>query len=180
MSTESSEGLQAPPHVASEFYLWLWYTSDNGQGSFEPEEGAPFQWWVDDRIAFRHAGDSKVTAVLTGENPSTTLEARAALVGGKALRDLRLALRREEREYSVTLRGDAVEVCQAKLPGVLKGGDEAELLYERMFLYEELHWMIGSLFRRFAEERTDPAGQAARDRRLAAWASLANRPADEA
>ena len=152
MSEETgSEGV--PPHVASEFYLWLWYTSDLTGGTYALGDGSSVQFWVDDRLAFRSAGEDKVSAVLTGDNPGSTLEARAAVRGGKVLRDVRLAIRREDREYFVTLRGPAVELAAAKVPGLVRTGDEAEILYERMFLYEELHWVIAQLFRRFAEER---------------------------
>lgn len=160
-----------PPHVAGEFYLWLWFRSDSGPGLLEAGDAAPVQFWVDDRISFRSPGEDKVSAIMTGENPGTTPEARAALLGGKVLRDVRLALRREEREYFVTLRGPSVEVAAAKIPGLVKGGDEAEILYERMFLYEELHWMIGALFRRFAEERTGPVWKDEVLPALRAWAS---------
>lgn len=152
MSEEmGTEGV--PPHVASEFYLWLWYTSDLTGGTFSLGESGSVQFWVDDRLAFRNAGEDKVSAVMTGENPGSTLEARAAVRGGKVLREVRLAVRREDREYTVTLRGPGVEISGAKVPGLVRTGDEAEILYERMFLYEELHWVIAQLFRRFAQER---------------------------
>ena len=154
MSEEGTGGEGVPPHVASEFYLWLWYTSDTTGGTLSLGEAGEVQFWVDDRLAFRSAGEDKVSAVLTGESPGSTLEARAAVRGGKVLRDVRLAVRREGREYAVTLRGPAIEVTAAKLPGLLKGGDAAEILYERLFLYEDLHWIVAQLFRRFAEERT--------------------------
>ncbi|MFZ5481078.1 MAG: hypothetical protein ACOZNI_30230 [Myxococcota bacterium] len=156
MDTTEMEG--APPHVSAEFLLWLWYRSEVGRGHVDFEgEGGSVDFWVDDRIALRQAGEDKVTAVLTGENPSVAPEARAALAGGKVVRDLRLALRRADREYTVTLRGPRVEIAQAKLPALVKGGDVAEQLYERMFLYEELHFVIAGLFRAFAEERVGAA-----------------------
>ncbi len=149
---EESEG--APPHVASEFFLWLWYQSETGQGRVDlGETGGKVEFWVDDRIAFRAVGEEKVSAVMTGENPSLSPEARAALAGGKVLRDLRLALRREDREYFVTLKAPRIEIAAAKLPGLVKSGDEGEVLYERMFLYEELHFVLGGMFRAFAEAR---------------------------
>jgi hypothetical protein len=131
---------------------------------------------VDDRLSFRSAGEDKVNAVLTGDNPSTTPEARAALAGGKVLRDVRLALRRDDREYAVTLRGSGIQIAGAKLPALVKTGDPAEIIYERMFLYEELNWMVGAMFRRFAEERTSPGWSGFADR-MRAWAG--GRPADD-
>ena len=168
----------APPHVAAEFYLWLWYRSEHGEGELAmDDEGGDVTYWVDDRIAFRPAGEEKVTAVLTGENPSTTPEARAALAGGKVLRDLKLALKRGEREYQVTLKGSRVEVGAAKLPGQLKGGDVAEIVYERAFLYEELHYVMAKLFTKFAEERCSEAWHASVLPGLRAWAQ--RRPDDD-
>jgi hypothetical protein len=152
MSDEENEG--TPPHVAAEFFLWLWYQSETGQGRVDlGETGGSVEFWVDDRIAFRAVGEDKVSAIMTGENPSLTPEARAALAGGKVLRDVRLALRREDREYTVTLKAPRIEIAAAKLPALVKSGDEAEILYERMFLYEELHFMLGGLFRAFSDAR---------------------------
>jgi hypothetical protein len=153
--THEDESLPgAPPHVAAEFYLWLWYRSETGAGHVDfADEGGSVDFWVDDRITFRAAGEDRVSAVLTGDNPSTTPEARAALAGGKVLRDLKLALRRGENEYQVILRGPRIELSGAKLPGLMKNADEAELVYERMFLYEELHFVLTGLFRAFAEVR---------------------------
>jgi hypothetical protein len=161
----------APPHVAAEFYLWLWWQSDTGGGSLSVEEGEDIDFWVDDRIAFRPAGEEKVTAVMTGDNPGSAPEARAAVAGGKVLRDVKLAIRRGEREYQVTLRGTGIEITAAKLPGLLKGGDVEELLYERAFLYEELHWIIGQLFRAFSDARTAPTWRSEAIPELRAWAA---------
>ncbi len=167
---DSAPENETPPHIASDFYLFLWFASEVGRGVIEPADGSPFSWWVDDRLSFRPAGEDKVNAVLTGDNPSTTPEARAALAGGKVLRDLRLALRRDDREYSVTLRGPNVAISGAKLPQQVKTGEPTEILLDRMFLYEELHWMLGTMFRRYAEERTAP-GWAAYAGRMREWAS---------
>jgi hypothetical protein len=151
--SEEQEYQGAPPHVASEFFLWLWYRSETGQGRVDLGESGAVDFWVDDRIAFRAVGEEKVSAVMTGENPSTTPEAHAALAGGKVIRDVRLAIRREDREYAVTLKGPRVEIAGVKLPALVKSGDDGEVLYERMFLYEELHFVLAGLFRAFAETR---------------------------
>ncbi|MFN7142881.1 MAG: hypothetical protein ACK4YP_03830 [Myxococcota bacterium] len=167
--TEEMDG--APPHVASEFFLWLWYRSETGQGHVDMGDNGSVDFWVDDRISFRAVGEEKVSAVMTGENPSLTPEAHAALAGGKVIRDVRLALRREDREYAVTLKAPKIEIAGAKLPGLVKSGDEGEVLYERMFLYEELHFVLAGLFRSFAEAR---CGEEWRERLLPdlrRWAS---------
>lgn len=145
----------APPHLATEFFSWLWYASERDGGTFAIGDGSVFTFWVDDRLSFRLPDEDKARAVLTGESAAATLEARAALVGGKVVRDLRLACKREEREYSVTLRGVNLDLQGAKLPAELKNADQPEeVLYERMFLLDELWFMVGALYRRFAQERT--------------------------
>lgn len=99
----AAEVTPIPAHVAGELYVWLWWASEQSGGAFDlPDPVGRITLWVDDRLAFRRPDDSKVTAVITGENPSTTLEARAALAGGKVLQELRIGLRRDDREFFVT------------------------------------------------------------------------------
>lgn len=149
------------PHLAPEFLAWLWFASDRDEGTcrvVDPVTGdvtGAFSFWVDERLTFRSMEDDKPHTVVTGENPAQTLEARAALLGGRVLKELRLGLRREDREYTVTLRSPNLDIQGARLPDVVKGGDE-ETLYDRMFVYEELHWLLRQLFGAYARERVQP------------------------
>jgi hypothetical protein len=159
-----SQEAKALPHLASEFFAWIWYTSEARRGTLDLGEGVgAVDFWVGSRISFRAVDEDKARAVVTGESPSTTLEARAALAGGKVVNDLRLVLRREDREYEVTLRGPYLDLHNVRLPAQVKpaAGDgaenkngEDEILYERMYLYDELWFLLGALYARFAEERT--------------------------
>ena len=177
------------PHLTPEFLTWLWCASERDLGTFPLGEGAEVHAWVDDRLSFRTADDDRPRAVLTGENPAASLEARgdtptgshgpapplfadrgdgplpipeylvaqiearAALAGGKLVRDLRLGLRGEDREYALVIRGSNLDLAGARLPGMFKGTED-EALFDRMFLLEELRGLIRTLFVRFAEERT--------------------------
>jgi hypothetical protein len=141
------------PHLVPEFLTWLWYASERDRGTANlGEEIGSIAYWVDDRIAFRDVESDKPRAVLTGENPASAPEARAALSGGKVLRELRLVLRRDDREFTCTLRGPHLDLQSVKLPQMIKGAAE-EVLYDRMALYEELYFMIAGLMQRFAVER---------------------------
>jgi hypothetical protein len=111
--------------------------------------------WVDERLSFRIPDEDKARAVLTGENTSSAPEAKAALASGKVVRDIQLHIRREEREYTVTLRGVHLDLTGVKFPAHATEGEDG-LLYERMYLYEDLWFVIGELYRAFAEERTAP------------------------
>ena len=76
----SNEATPIPAHLGPEFLLWLWWRSERDEGRFDLDKPVGrVSVWVDERLAFRRPSDQKVTAVLTGENPSTTPEARAAL-----------------------------------------------------------------------------------------------------
>ena len=151
MSEDKQSGL---PHLSTEFFVWLWYASERDGGTMNLGEPVGIvDVWVDERLSFRVPDEDKARAVFTGENTSSAPEARASLAAGKVVRDLQLHLRREEREYMVTLRGPHLDLAGVKLPPHAPEGED-ELLYERMYLYEDLWFIMGGLYRRFAVERT--------------------------
>jgi len=144
------------PHLSTEFFVWLWYASDRDGGTMElPGHVGVVDVWVDQRLAFSAIDGEGARAVVTGENTASSLEARAALAGGKVVRDVQLHLRRESREYTVTLKGVHLDLAGVKFPPHTGDGDDG-LLYERMYLYEDLWFTLEGLYRRFAEERTSP------------------------
>lgn len=154
----SADPTPVVPHLAGEFYIWLWWsTEERGDGFSLGEDVGHVEVWVDERLAFRKPEDTRVSAVMTGENPSTSLEARAALAGGKVLQELRVGFRRDTREYRVTLRGPTLGFSQIK--AMLDGATPSEdaVIYDRMLQYEELSLIVGALFRRFTDERLSPA-----------------------
>lgn len=162
----------ALPHLTTEFLQWFWYASEREEGRVDlGEEGGIVDFWVDQRLSFRGPGEDRARAVLTGENPSAALEARAAIAGGKVVQDLQIGIRREGREYAAILRGPHLDVAAAKLPTECKGGED-EVLYERMFLYEDLFFVIRALYRRFAEERASPEWATVHLPAMRAWAAI--------
>ncbi len=164
-----SDGLPIPSHLASEFYAWLWYESERTAGHMAlPDPVGPVDVWVDERIAFRNPEEQKIAAVMTGDNPAATLEARAALAGGKVLQDLRIGVRRDDREFYATLKGPAMHLQGVKLPQVVRGeGDEA--LLDRMHLYEELCLVLAGLFEAWAALRCSEQWEASVLPELRAW-----------
>ena len=148
------ESNPALPHLSTEFFIWLWFASERDGGTMSLLENVGVvDVWVEDRLSFRGLDEEKARTVVAGENTSSSLEARAALATGKVIRDLQIHLRREEREYSVTLRGVNLDLAGAKLPPHAGEGEDG-LLYERMYLYEDLWFIIEGLYRQFARERT--------------------------
>lgn len=145
------------PHLAPEFYTWLWYRSDQQGGSFDLDgDVGRIELWVDDRLAFRVPGDKKVSAVLTGDNPAESLEAKAALYGGKVLHEVRLRIKRDDRDFAVNLKGPEMHLTRVSLPQTLQDTEE-EAIYDRLFLYDELVFIIEGLFKAFTAERLGSA-----------------------
>ncbi len=146
------------PHLTSEFFTWLWWKSVESGGSLtvggarEDNPVGRIDLWVDDRLAFRIPGDKKVSAVLTGEQAAESLEAKAAMYGGKVLNEVRLRIRRDEREFSVTLSGPEMDLKRMSFPQELKETEE-EAIYDRMFLYDELMFIVSGLYRDFGRLR---------------------------
>jgi len=166
----SEESTPFPPHLAAEFLLWFWWRSERDGTVFDlAHPVGRIEAWVEDRLSFRTPGADKATAVLTGDNPSATLEARAALAGGKVLHDLRVHLKRDDREYAVQLGGTSLDVRGLKLPKMPSENPE-EALLDRLDRYGEFHLVLSGLFRAFAEERTGGTWRAEVVPALRAWA----------
>ena len=134
-----TDNAAALPHLTAEFFVWLWFASEREGGTMDVGEGVGLiDFWVDERLSFRSPDEDKPRAVLTGENTSTSAEARAALASGKVVRDLQLHLRREEREYSVTLRGAHLDVCENVVLGLGLAAD-LDLLHAHRGRPHEVH-----------------------------------------
>ena len=165
----AAEPTPVPPSLASEFYLWLWHGSQERSGRFDlGESGERVELYVEDRLAFRSPGDTKVSAVLTGDNPAETIEARAAVFGGKILQECRVRIRRDDQDYVVTLKGAELHLTRIKLPP-FAAESEAEAIMDRMTRYDELAYIVEQLFQVFCEERTSAAWEQSIEPALRAW-----------
>jgi len=151
------EATPIPGHLASEFFVWLWWQAEERANEFSlGGDVGTIAIWVDERLSFRGQQETKATAVLTGENPSTTLEARAALAGGKVVQDIRVGMRRDDREFHVTLKSPGLDLSQVKFTQTL-GDALEEAVYDRMSLYDELVHMLGAIFKEFCAIRVSAA-----------------------
>lgn len=147
------------PHTLSDFLLWLWWKSETQEGRFETPDAGIIDAWVDDRVVTREEA-SKRRSTLQAEHVSQERAAGAALLSGQVVTEARIGLRREGREYTFTLKGSGFTLATAKLPTECKGAED-EVLYERMYLYEDLVFALGELYRLFLAERLDAHGWAA-------------------
>ena len=65
---------------------------------------------------------------------------------------IQIHLKREERDYSLTLKGPLMDLSGVKFPAHSGEGEEG-LLFERMYLYEDLWFCLGQLYEAFAKSR---------------------------
>ena len=144
------------PHLSTEFFTWLWWTSETGGGRIDVD-GEEIILWVDDRLAFRLPSEDAARAVLTGDDTARAAEAKAALAAGKVIKEGRLRLQWADREYGFTLKGAGLEVGGLVLPALPEEGDEQDRLMIRMESIEALWAVLGALYRKFAGIRTTDA-----------------------
>ena len=142
--------------LGKEFLLWLWWKSETAYGTIEVSPMGAVEFWIDDRIQFRTEGDHPQISDLKGGQPTATAEARSAVRAGKTVEIATVGVRIGEREYTLGLKGETLELAGLKVPGVVKDGLD-ERIYERMFLLDEITAILDGLFFRFTEERLDQA-----------------------
>ncbi len=172
MTDEPREELPVLDHLTGEFLAWLWFMSEALEGRIDLGEPiGSVEFWVDERMAFRTVEEDRPRTVLTGDQPSRALEARAALAGGKVLCELRLGLRREDREYTFSLGGPLLDVKALKVPQAVRDGDLEEVVADRMFLAAEVVDVVRALFRAFARDRVDPCWSSRILPAMQAWAA---------
>lgn len=155
--------------LGREFLAWIWYRVDRDFGRIELPTFGTVDFWVDDRLVMRGRGEDPQTASFKGGAPSSTEEARAALRAGKIPEEARLGLRLADREYTLSLRGETLDVSGLKVPQTVKKGDVEPMVYDRMFLFEEAMAVVGAIYGRFLEDRLDPRWGASILPRVRAW-----------
>ncbi len=159
------DNLSVLPHISSEFMLWLWWISDiHGSlynfDSPDDEESVSLdddldsiELWIDDRITMRPADDTRVSNVMTGDTIATAPEAKVAIANGKVVQEIRMGMRRDDREFVFGLKGSELALHGVRLPQVVSDGFE-EAVYDRFALLVELETVIAKLFNDFARVRS--------------------------
>jgi hypothetical protein len=140
-------------HLAAEFKLWLWWRMSTARDS-EIDLGDDLgiiTIWGGSRVVLKDISQGEsVTVVATA--PLSDPEALQALFEGKLPVELPVMWRRDDREFSLSLRGEHLDMCGLQLPQVVKGDGE-EAMLDRMFLFEEVCMILKALFNLFAERR---------------------------
>ncbi len=158
--------------LGKEFLLWLWWASEQRFGTIELPDYGAVDFWIDDRLKFQTVGEEadggRATSDMKGGAPATTREAKFALAAGKIVEVATLGFRVKEREYTLQLSGESMELAGVKIPAEVDDGFD-EMILERMFLLEEVHGIVTELFYRFAAERLSKDWGSKHLKEIRAW-----------
>lgn len=168
MSTDRDLLPPMPPHVASEFLLWLAYREAMGDEVYTVN-GEDCTVLLQEEVELKRPEEEKSSVVLRGVGRAEHPELLASLKAGRVLHRAKLSLRVSDREYRLVLTGPQLQWSGVKLPKIVKSGDLGENLYEELYLYEDLHGLVRGVFAQYAERRVDPDRWSQEGSSLRAW-----------
>lgn len=159
------EGLR---FLGREFLLWLWFESEVFETELRPTGEEPLSLWLEAQLTLVF---EKEESRLKGAVPASSPEAKKALQQGKLPKEARVRVTRIDKEFSFTLKADALALSGLKLPTELKKDDEKhEIFYERMMLLEELEQGLEALYADFTALRLADAWERELVPTMRAWA----------
>ena len=172
-----AESIETRRFLGREFVTWLWFQSETFEQKLSIEGFGECELWLERSLvleALTEAGKEKAT--LAGVAPSGGPEAREALRQGKLPTKAKIAIRRDEQDFALTLDADGLSLSGVKIPALLKG-DGDDPFYERMQLIEEVEGAIEALYRDFLVERLGPGWDKAVVPAMRAWMNDEETPA---
>jgi hypothetical protein len=165
---ELYERIENTRFLGREFLVWIWWKSELLEGEMVVGDFGPCEVWIDDALTLEARGEAVEQTKLKGGSPSATPEAKEALRQGKVPTKARLAIKHDERDFSLLLDGESFSLSGAKTPALLQDEQE-ERFYERMYLVEELEEMLQALFREFLLVRLSPYWESKVAPAIRAW-----------
>lgn len=168
--------------LGEDFLLWLLFGTVNGAGEYRVStagpaaSGAPFVAYLNDRMVLQGGGEGLVQKMTLSGPQDRYGEVRAALLGGKCLREGVITLEHQERLWRMNLKGETFAFASFKAPPVRLERDDLTdpirereaLFYERMHLLAEGEQLFASLFADFLAVRLASDWKAL-EPRIAAW-----------
>ncbi|MCB9735692.1 MAG: hypothetical protein H6745_24155 [Deltaproteobacteria bacterium] len=159
--------------LGREFLTWLWYRAEQNEGIFPMPDG-PIEVWFDQKLTLETQGDLKEQNVIKAESPTEADEARAALLTGKLVTEARLRVIKDQKQWTVNVKGDTLAFSGVKIPALLSRDDE-EQLYERFYLLEEVEDDLKALYADFIKLRIDDDGWRSEIKAIREWVHRAGR-----
>ena len=147
--------------LGREFLTWLWYKSEERNGSVHlPDKGDLFVQFQKRLILESGDGDYAETISCQGFHADLA-EGKAALREGKKVREARLSMGIGSQEWEFTFKADQFQFQSMKLPKTMPLSEEDQDLepriLERISLVEEPVQVMEKLFEHFLVRRLGAA-----------------------
>lgn len=153
-------------NLGLEFLTWLWYRWEKDGGKFETSRGEAMEFALDGPVAFFNEGKGAHNVVLRNGFPLQSREAGAALLCGKRVCKIRLAVSNGEQTWNTTIDSDFT-FGSLRLPK--DPGEPRQSFHERMALIETFSEAVFSLFDIFLDERGDERAWKKTEAKMQAW-----------
>lgn len=153
-------------NLGLEFLTWAWYCWEEETDRFETTRGESMEFMMQGPVAFYNEGKGAHNVVIRNGLPLQSREAGAALLCGKKVRKIKIALADGERAWSATLDSDFA-FTGVKLPRDPK--EPKQSFQERMGLLETFVEAIFSLYDVFLELRSDAGEWKKTEKKMKAW-----------
>lgn len=153
---------QAKAFLGREFLTWLWCRSEEKDRPFKLASGETFQVWIDDKVVLESPSAHAHVNTLRGGSPSQSLEASAALLTGKSVREVKIGMNIEGiGEFFASLQCTDLSPRSLRLPGIpgYTEDEDAEASHVALRLQLTRLFLDGmdKLFTEFMEQRVQKA-----------------------
>ena len=148
------ERIQEKKFLGMEFVTWLWYRSEQGNGSLPtPDGGLCHLEFEKDLVLSGEAGEA-TASTLKGETPTMAPEAGTSLAAGKKVKRAKLTVTSGDLNYELTMNAETFDFGSLKVE-VPPSLPFAESIPLRLGALDQFEALFSSLFRQFADMRLD-------------------------
>jgi hypothetical protein len=148
--------IESRAFLGSEFLMWLWFKAECFDGLFDVENHERVEVSFDDQLTLEAYLAETERNMFRGGAPAYSPEAKTALQEGKRVKDAKLRVVKEGREWTFKLKAESLGLTSVKIPSLLSK-EEEEQFYERMYLVEELEEILDELYKEFLAIRLSKA-----------------------
>jgi hypothetical protein len=148
--------IESRAFLGSEYLMWLWFKAECFDGLFDVENHDRVELSFDDQLTLEAYLAETERNMFRGGAPAYSPEAKTALQEGKRVKDAKLRVVKEGREWTFKIKAESLGLTSVKIPSLLSK-EEEEQFYERMYLVEELEEILDELYKEFLGIRLSEA-----------------------
>lgn len=162
-----------PAFLSREFMTWLWFKSEERDGTVSLPGQADVRLTFEKRVVLE-SGEGEYAETVSCQGLHADLkEGKTAIREGKKVREARLRLERDSDRWEFTLKADRFQFQSMKLPtvgGLDEEGEEKEGgILERIYLVETALKTADDLFALFLKRRLSPQWASEEIPRIKTW-----------